>query len=227
MRQWRVWEKSKYRRQQEAAAQHEDETQRQDHIIRTIVTVRSSIDSMTAEHAANREQAKTLEKAKRKRDWATVGALVAAAVAAIITLGVSHCDNRAIIRESARVAARQHNDTLESNKISREAFTAVQRAYIIITGLRRTVDTYPGWISYQYTPSVINVGSTQTRDFSAMELGPQSMRLVYLRHHLSPAQLRAFCIADKFNLPPDPDIIFGSDTLLRDADAKKFRQCYT
>ena len=67
---------------------------------------------MTAEHAANRQQADAHERGKRKRELSTFWALVAAAGAAIVTLIVSHCDNRAIISESRRIAAQQHADTI-------------------------------------------------------------------------------------------------------------------
>jgi hypothetical protein len=62
---------------------------------------------MAAEHSAARNQAHSQETAKRKREWATFWALVAAAAAAIITLIVSHSDNRAIIREAEDTEHRQ------------------------------------------------------------------------------------------------------------------------
>jgi hypothetical protein len=50
------------------------------------------------EHAASRKQDDTLEKHKRTRELATFGALVATAVAAILTLTVTHCDTRLAVK---------------------------------------------------------------------------------------------------------------------------------
>jgi cell division protein FtsB len=67
---------------------------------------------MVTEHAANRKQTATHEHSKRNREWATFWALVTAVGAAILTLIVAHCDNRAIISEAQQVADQQHKDTL-------------------------------------------------------------------------------------------------------------------
>src|SRR6202043_1975624 len=80
-------------------------------IIRAVVSLNAHIDGVSAEHAANRYQAKDRKK-KKQRDWATFGALLSAAIPAIITLIFAHLDNRAIIRESRRTADQQHNDTV-------------------------------------------------------------------------------------------------------------------
>jgi hypothetical protein len=104
MRQGGIGEKSTYRRQQEEAAEDRQKAKQHEEVIGTITAVTAGIDRMTAEYAANRHQANSHESGKRKREWFTFWALVAAAASAVLTLTVSHCDNRAIIREAERAA---------------------------------------------------------------------------------------------------------------------------
>jgi hypothetical protein len=129
------------------AKQHEN-------VVRTLVMLGARIDSMSAEHAASREQAASYEKGKRTRDWSTFGALIAAAAAAIFTLIVSHCDNRTIIKESRTAATQQHTDTLRTLAFS-------QRAYVFsdITDLHG-VPNGPGNVFIKH---VTNSGNTATR----------------------------------------------------------------
>jgi hypothetical protein len=105
-------------------------------------------------------------------------------------------------------------DAHDQRDATREAFTAVQRAYIIVTELSRMVTNYPdGKTSIEYSPTVINVGTTQTRDLSAIELGPQSIQGIFYEGHPSLAQRRHFCVAEELGIPPDPDDIFIDNSL--------------
>jgi len=138
MRQGGVGEEPEYRRKQQEAGERQRRAQQQEDVIHTIVSIRASIDSMTAEHSATRKQAHAHEYGKRKRELSTFWALVAAASAAILTLIVSHCDNRdiinqtandtaAIITESQRVSNRQHSDTLAALEQTRQQVTAAEK----------------------------------------------------------------------------------------------------
>jgi hypothetical protein len=189
MRQRGVGEEPEYRRQQKIAAEHRQHAQQHKEIIRTIVTLTTSIDSMSAEHAASRQQAARHENGKRKRDWSTFGALVAAAAAAILTLIVSHCDNRAIIDESRTAATRQHTDTVEALGKTDAAIGALQAQQSIMHSqleimtnelvlgksllqarlkrelkIERVIDNgvVIGW---RITPIWMNVGATEAKDF--------------------------------------------------------------
>jgi K+-sensing histidine kinase KdpD len=84
-----------YRRKHKEASERQRNAQQQEDVIKTIVSIRTGIDAMVVENAANRKQAHTHEHGKRKRDWAAFWALVATASAAILTLIVTHLDNRA------------------------------------------------------------------------------------------------------------------------------------
>ena len=107
MRQGSVGKEPEYRRQQQAATERRENAQRQEQVIGAIVALNARIDSVAAEQTKNRKQAERHEKKKSKRDWFTFAALLAAATAAIITLIVSHSDNRAIIRGAEDTEKRQ------------------------------------------------------------------------------------------------------------------------
>ena len=126
MKQGGFGKEPEYRRQQKIAAERHQNTEQYEEIIRTIVALNTSIDSMTVEHSARRQQADHHETGKRLRDWATFGALVATAFAAILTLIVTHRDNLAIIEESRRTADQQHTDTLAALGKTDATISAIQ-----------------------------------------------------------------------------------------------------
>lgn len=127
MRQGNIGKEPEYHRKQQEASERQRRAQQEEKVIRTIISVRTGIDGMTAEHAANRQQADAHERGKRKRELSTFWALVAAAGAAIVTLIVSHCDNRAIISESRRIAAQQHADTIAALSKTDAAIASTNR----------------------------------------------------------------------------------------------------
>jgi hypothetical protein len=107
MRQGGIGEEPEYRRQQKEAAQDRKETQQHEDVIGAISAIATGINRVAAEHSTNRHQADTHERAKAKRESITIAALISAAAAAIVTLIVSHSDNRAIIRGAEDTAKRQ------------------------------------------------------------------------------------------------------------------------
>jgi hypothetical protein len=163
MRERELGKEPEYRRQQKIAAEDRQNTERHKDILRTILTLTTSIDSISAEHAASRQQAARHEEGKRKRDLFTFSALVVTAAAALLTLTVTHCDTRDLITETRTAADQQHKDTLAalgktddsikalqeqarimSNQlgVSRDEFTATQRPWISID----SVTPYAGLI---------------------------------------------------------------------------------
>jgi hypothetical protein len=186
MRQGNIGKEPEYRRKQQEVNDRQRHARQQERVIRTIVSIRAGIDGITAEHAANRQQASALERGKRKRELYTFWALVVAAGAAIVTLILSHCDNRAIIGESQRVAAQQHGDTLavltEVRKQTRAAIAQVQTAQI---GL--TANTRP-WIEpLELKVNGISLVMTQSRKaimasviFSYRNIGHSPARMTWV-----------------------------------------------
>jgi hypothetical protein len=154
MRQGGFGNEPEYRRKQKIVAEHQQNATQHEDVVRTIAMLNTSIDSVSAEHAASRQQSARYEEGKRTRDWFTFAALIATAAAAILTLNVSHCDNRAIIKESRTTANQQHNDTLRTLAFS-------QRAYVFsdITDWQG-VPNGPGNIFIKH---VTNSGNTATR----------------------------------------------------------------
>jgi hypothetical protein len=134
MRQGGIGKEPEYRRKQQEASEREQYAQHQEDVIRTVVSIRTSIDSMVTEHSANRKQADTHERGKRKRELSTFWALVVAAGAAILTLIVSHCDNRAIMWEAQRASGQQHADTLAALGKTETTITAMQTQASIMRG---------------------------------------------------------------------------------------------
>jgi hypothetical protein len=123
-----------YRRQQKITTEHRQSAERHEQIIRTATTLAASIDSMSAEHAASRQQAASHEEGKRKRDWFTFGALIGAATAAVLTLIVTHCDTRDLISETHSAADQQHRDTVSALGKTDATIAALQEQTAIMRG---------------------------------------------------------------------------------------------
>jgi hypothetical protein len=66
-----IGKEPEYRRKQQETGERQRHAKQQEDVIRTIISVRTSIDGMTAEHAANRKQSATHETGKRKRELST------------------------------------------------------------------------------------------------------------------------------------------------------------
>jgi hypothetical protein len=175
-----------YRRQQKEAAERRDEAESHKENISAIAAVATGIDRVVTEHQSDRDQRERHESGKSLRDRVTIGALIAAAAAALLTLTVTHCDTRdliqqsendtkAIVRESNRVSTQQHTNTLESNRINREAYTAVQRAFVFVKELKFTTRAgsdpgnpghYPEF--WWFSPTIENSGNTPTKSLKVM-----------------------------------------------------------
>lgn len=137
------------------------------------IQVISSLNRITHEQNAAREQAKSQEKKKSFRDWITVIALFSAAVAAIVAVIVAHLDTNRAIFDAGVAANVQHEDTMKALGEARRSadasektlnqtqanFRDQQRPYIWLTnvpigpgmwppGPRRTVQVLWSW---QYT----------------------------------------------------------------------------
>jgi len=136
MRQRGIGKEPEYRRQHKELRECRRSINRQEEVIRTVSSVRASIEGLSAEHQATRQQADTHEIGKRTRDWAVFWALVATAVAALLTLMVTHCDNREIIGESRRAANQQHDDTIKSLNV----ITNYEVAQISIETISQTLE---------------------------------------------------------------------------------------
>jgi hypothetical protein len=127
------------------------------------------------------------------------------------------------MRYAREATDQQHTDTLTSDAIGREAFEAVQRAYIIVTDLIRSDTTHKDSVEWRYAPFIVNVGGTQTRDLSVIEISPKNMQLIAITNFLKPLtsiERREMCIADKLRVPPDPDMFVRSDQLRGDISTK-------
>jgi hypothetical protein len=145
MRQGGRREEPEYQRKQNAGNEERENAARHVEIIGHIVAVTASIDRVVAEHAANRQRSDTYERHKRKRGWATFWALVVAAIAAILTLIVSHWDNRAIIQQSEddtnitvgearRAANQQHADTLDALRKTDDSIKVLDNQAKVMAG---------------------------------------------------------------------------------------------
>jgi hypothetical protein len=134
MRQEGAGKEPEYRRQQKITTEHRQSAERHEQIIRTVITLAKSIDGVSAEHTASRQQAASHEEGKRKREWSTFSALIATATAAILTLIVTHCDTRDLISETQSAADQQHRDTVSALGKTDATIAAVQEQTAIMRG---------------------------------------------------------------------------------------------
>jgi hypothetical protein len=136
------------------------------------------------------------------------------------------------MRDARSATAKAHQDNIaalskadEANKTSRESFTAVQRAYVIVTDLPVSTTSYDSGISWEYVPAVVNVGNTQSANLGIIEIGPGNMRSLIGAKFMFPLtaeQNRKFCISTQLGVPADPDVIFHSPDLRRDTNTRIF-----
>jgi hypothetical protein len=87
-----------YRRRKQEATTHGEEPEQHQENVAVIRAVTSGIDRVVAELQTNRSQTAVLEKGRRC--LGTIGALLLAAAAALLTLVVTHCDTRDLISET-------------------------------------------------------------------------------------------------------------------------------
>jgi hypothetical protein len=162
-----------YRRRKQEATNMEEPEQHQENL--TVIRAVTSGDRVVAEHQADRGQTAALETGRRYREYGTIGALLLAAGAALLTLIVTHCDTRDLITETQTAAKQQHNDTITSNQISREAYTSVQRAFVFVKELQFTTRTgtdplnpgnYPEL--WWFSPIIENSGNTPTKSLQVL-----------------------------------------------------------
>jgi hypothetical protein len=138
---WGFRGKSKYSRNQQETQYYQNASDRDKNIITGIIDIRAVIDRVANAQQARHNQADRHERAKAKRDWITILALAGAAAVAAWGILRSHSDTERALRDARRVANQQHDDTLnalsradDANTTAREAFTTVQRPFIVFSG---------------------------------------------------------------------------------------------
>jgi hypothetical protein len=132
-----------YRRNRKSPTHHKEEANRHKALISALIDIRSVIDRVASTHEAHYNQTNTHESKRRKREIATIIALAVAALVTVWGIIQSHSDTRKALRDARTVATQQHHDTLnalsradDANKTAREAFTAVQRPFVVFSGFR-------------------------------------------------------------------------------------------
>jgi hypothetical protein len=79
-------------------------------------------------------------------------------------------------------AEQQHIDTLESNRISREAFTAVQRAFIVSIAFNESKEDTPKENAFRFTPVFRNTGNTPAINVSIFSVTARDYRVFLLAY---------------------------------------------
>jgi hypothetical protein len=140
---WRFREKPKQIGKQQETRYYNNTSDSDKNIVSGITGIRATIDRVANAQQARYNQIDRHERAKRTRDWITILALLVAAGVAAWGIIRSHSDTERALRDARTVAKQQHNDTLnalsradEANTTAREAFTTVQRPFIVFSGFR-------------------------------------------------------------------------------------------
>jgi hypothetical protein len=118
----RAGEEPEYRRKREHAAQHEQEAGRYRNVISTISGIRTVIDRVADTQKSRYNQTDVHEKARRKREFLTIAALVIAAGVTAWGILQSHSDTRKALRDArdvARAAKRIFDDMSDQSASSR------------------------------------------------------------------------------------------------------------
>jgi hypothetical protein len=98
------------------------------------------------------------------------------------------------------VSLRQTAQTVDSNRISRESFTAVQRAFVVVSDMAS--DVYPGELppTYDIFPIIRNSGNTPTKDLRVFYVDENSNWL----EREGGSSLAPFIEQPEQNFPRDP-----------------------
>jgi hypothetical protein len=106
---------------------------------------------------------------RRKRRWTQDPAIFGLSLMTLVVLSLYTCYTRQLVLDGETNSAEQARLTRESNRISRESFASVQRAFITVTDVsvgRGNSDRYPGGISqskfWMILPVIENSGNTPT-----------------------------------------------------------------
>jgi hypothetical protein len=138
---WRLRENSKHIKKQQETRYYKTTSDSDKNIVTGITGIHATIDRVANAQQARYSQTDRHERAKAKRDWITISALLVAAGVAAWGIIRSHSDTERALSDARRVANQQHDDTLnalsradEANTTAREAFTTVQRPFIVFSG---------------------------------------------------------------------------------------------
>jgi hypothetical protein len=107
MWQWRFWEKPKHRRNQQESWYHQTPADNDKNIITSIIGIRTVIDRVANAQQARHNQTDTHERARKKREYGTIAALVLAAAVAVWGIIQSHKDTAKALREAHITADQQ------------------------------------------------------------------------------------------------------------------------
>src|SRR5271169_1519879 len=122
----RIGEKPEYRRNQEHTAQHKEGATRYENIIASVVGIRTVIDRVANTQQARHQQTDTHERARRKREFGTIAALIIAAGVAAWGIIQSHSDTKKALTDARITAAQQHTDTLTALAKTDDTITAMK-----------------------------------------------------------------------------------------------------
>jgi hypothetical protein len=109
---WRFWKRSKYSRNQQKARYHQYSSDRDKNIVAGIIDIRTAIDRVANAQHARHNQTDRHERAKAKRDWITITALIIAAGVAAWGILRGHWDTERALADARETARQQHVDTL-------------------------------------------------------------------------------------------------------------------
>jgi hypothetical protein len=136
-----------YRRKRESIAHHKENAERYRNLVAGIVGIRADMDRVAHTQQARQKQTDTHERAKARREYGTVGALVAAAGVAAWGIIQAHGDTNRALRDAQTVAERQHEDTLTVLGKTDSQIAALQTQAEIMRGqLNIMVDQKRPWV---------------------------------------------------------------------------------
>ncbi len=137
----------------------------------------------------------------------TLAAVLIAIASAIFAWRASDASQHAVNE------ARRQADAAEAQiPITRESFTAVQRAFIVIPDIKMTTltqekDRIDGW---RFEPVIRNIGNTKTSNFEIFSSTARDFPRILGGYNWNTAELREQCLAKRINVPPDPEMFFSA-----------------
>jgi hypothetical protein len=146
----------------------------------------------------------------KPKNWVSLGTLVFVIIYTVITALMWRTNDR-------QLAA-----VIEGNKTNREAFTAVQRAFVVVSELTQAPFDYGGGHDgWTFFPAIKNTGYTPTANLVFLDVTPYNLDLMKLHAKFSDDQRRAACFAEASNVSIDPDVLYETVTMITDVPSIK------
>ncbi|WP_316216260.1 hypothetical protein [Bradyrhizobium sp. SZCCHNR3003] len=97
-----------------------------------------------------------------------------------------------------------------ADETTRESFTSVQRAFVVVTDFSQSQETIGDMKGWRVTPLITNIGNTSTTNFEFIEVTSSNSLQIETNYEWSREHHKEVCLARMIGNPADPDAFFAA-----------------